>query len=115
VTLVADQVGSESGAALPGATQQSHEFVDRLDGLAAELGKCGLQARLVTPNGRVPSLHVVNPVLPRLAEDVYVGRSQDGLWWFWWPWAERIAQGDEIGEAAVIIVRVLSPSADPAA
>ena len=30
-------------------------------------GRRGLQARLVTPNGRVPSLHVVNPVTPRLA------------------------------------------------
>jgi hypothetical protein len=92
--------------------QQSHEFVDRLEGLGAELGRRGLQARLVTPGGRVPSLHVVNPVTPRLAEDVYVGRSQDGLWWFWWPWAERIARGDEIGEAAGIIVRVLSTAAD---
>ena len=106
VTLVAGPVGS--------AAQQAQEFVDRLEGLAVELGQRGLQARLVTPNGRVPSLHVVNPVTPRLAEDVYVGRSQDGLWWFWWPWAERIAHGDEIGEAAAIIVRVLSTAVDPA-
>jgi hypothetical protein len=110
VTLVAGQIGSGSGT----ASQQAQEVVDRLESLAAELGQCGLQARLVTPNGRVPSLHVVNPVTPRLAEDVYVGRSQDGLWWFWWPWAERIAHGDEIGEAAAIIVRVLSTAADPA-
>lgn len=71
-----------------------------------------MQARLVTPGGRVPSLHVVNPASARLAEDVYVGRSQDGIWWFWWPWAERIARGDEIGEAAAIIVRVLSTASD---
>jgi hypothetical protein len=112
VKLVAGQVGSESGTALPYPAPQSQEFVDRLEGLAAELGKCGLQARLVTPNARVPSLHVVNPVLSRLAEDVYVGRSQDGLWWFWWPWAERIARGDEIGEAAAIIARVLSTATE---
>ena len=112
VTLVAGPVGSESGSALPHPAirpaQQSHEFLDRLEGLAAELGKRGLQARLMTPNGRIPSLHVVNPLTPRLAEDVYVGRSQDGLWWFWWPWAERIARDDELGGAAMIIARVLS-------
>ncbi len=98
----------------PQAVQQPHEFLDRLEGLADELTKRGLQARLVTPNGRVPSLHVVNSASPRLAEDVYVGRTQDGLWWFWWPWAERIAHGDELARAAAIIARVLSTASDPA-
>lgn len=142
MTLVAGPAGSESGTVLPSSTQpgstqpgstqpgstkpgstqpgstrphaalKAEEFVDRLERLAAELGRRGLRARLVTPGGRVPSLHVVNPVTPRLAEDVYVGRSQDGLWWFWWPWAERIARGDEISEAAAIIGRVLSTAAD---
>jgi hypothetical protein len=116
VTLVAGPAGSESGTALPRSAahpaQQSQEFLDRLEGLAGELGKRGLQARLVTPSGRVPSLQVVNPVMGRLAENVYVGRSQDGLWWFWWPWAERIARGEELGEAATIIARVLSTVTD---
>jgi hypothetical protein len=83
-------------------------FLERLEGLAAELTKLGLMARLMAPEGGVPSLHVVNPVMSRLAEDVYVGRSQDGLWWFWWPWAERIAPGDQLGTAAAVIARVLS-------
>ena len=83
-------------------------FLERLEGLAAELAKHGLMTRLMAPVGRVPSLHVVNPAQSMLAEDVYVGRSQDGLWWFWWPWAERIAPGDQHGAAATVIARVLS-------
>jgi len=83
-------------------------FLERLEGLAAELTKHGLMTRLMAPVGGVPSLHVVNPVVSRLAEDVYVGRTQDGLWWFWWPWAERIAPGDQLGTAAAVIARVLS-------
>ena len=83
-------------------------FLERLEGLAAELAKHGLMTRLMAPIGRLPSLHVVNPAHSRLAEDVYVGRSQDGLWWFWWPWAERIAPGDQHGAAASVIARVLS-------
>lgn len=83
-------------------------FLERLEGLAAELAKHGLMTRLMAPAGRVPSLHVVNPAASRLAEDVYVGRSQDGLWWFWWPWAERIAPGDQLGTAAALIARVLA-------
>lgn len=83
-------------------------FLDKLEGLAEELGKHGLLTRLMAPAGRVPSLRVVNPAVSRLAEDVYVGRSQDGHWWFWWPWAERIAPGDELASAAALIARVLS-------
>ena len=54
---------------------------------------------------------MVNPAVTRLSEDVYVGRSQDGLWWFWWPWAERIASGDDVAEAAAMIAKVLEANA----
>ncbi len=65
----------------------------------------------MTPPGRVPSLHVVNPAASALAEDVYAGRGQDGLWWFWWSWAERIAASEDLEGAATMIERV--PSACP--
>ena len=105
MTLLAGQVGGERNAA-----RQPQPFVDRLEGLAEELGRRGLRTRLVSRLGRVPSLHVVNPSVSRLAEDVYVGRSQDGLWWFWWPWAERIASGDNAAQAADRIAKVLDSS-----
>ena len=79
----------------------------RLEGLAAILADRGLRTRLLTPRGRVPSLHVVNPSASALAEDVYAGRGQDGRWWFWWPWAERIAAGEDLEGAAALIERVL--------
>jgi len=100
--MAAGEAGDDRGSApLP-------PFLDRLEGLAEELARHGLSTRLMTPAGRVPSLHVVNPSASRLAEDVYVGRSQDGLCWFWWPWAERIAPGDDMATAASLIARVLS-------
>ena len=68
----------------------------RLEGLAEILTDHGLRTRLMTPPGRVPSLHVVNPAAAALAEDVYAGRGQDGLWWFWWSWAERIAASEDL-------------------
>ncbi|HEX9064771.1 MAG TPA: hypothetical protein VF843_06660 [Streptosporangiaceae bacterium] len=104
--MVALVTGQASGD--PGTETPLPYFLDRLESLAEELGKYGLMTRLTAPPGRVPSLHVVNPAVSRLAEDVYVGRSQDGLWWFWWPWAERIAPGDELASAAALIARVLS-------
>ena len=80
----------------------------RLEELAAILAERGLRTRLMTPPGRVPSLHVVNPLASALAEDVYAGRGQDGLWWFWWSWAERIAAGEDPEGAATLIARVLA-------
>jgi hypothetical protein len=80
----------------------------RLEGLAEVLVHHGLRAKLMTPRGRVPSLHVVNPLAAALAEDVYAGRGQDGLWWFWWSWAERIAAGEDFEGAAAMIRRVLA-------
>jgi hypothetical protein len=89
-------------------TDSWHTYLSKLEGLADMLAQHGLRARLVTPPGRVPSLHVVNPAATALAEDVYAGRSRDGQWWFWWSWAERIATGEDLAGAARRIRRVLA-------
>jgi hypothetical protein len=111
VALLADQTSLDSGVAQPrrlGTGQIGwRDFLDRLEGLAKELDTCGLASQVVAPAGQLPSLRVVNPAMPMLAEVIYAGRSQDGLWWFWWPWAERIAPGDETVTAASVISRVL--------
>ncbi len=83
-------------------------YLSRLEGLAEVLGHRGLRASLMAPAGRVPSLHVVNPAAPALAEHVYAGRGQDGTWWFWWSWAERIAAVEDLEGAASLIERVLA-------
>ncbi|HTP17255.1 MAG TPA: hypothetical protein VMK13_15650 [Streptosporangiaceae bacterium] len=82
--------------------------LDRLEGLGEALAAHGFRTRLMSPAGRVPSLHVVNPAATALAEDVYACPGQDGVWWFWWPWAERIAAGDDPADAALLISRVLA-------
>lgn len=92
----------------PTPGQAPHIYLNRLEGLAEVLARHGLRTSLMAPPGRVPSLHVVNPAASALAEDVYAGRGQDGTWWFWWSWAERIAVADDIDLAAATIVRVLA-------
>jgi hypothetical protein len=82
--------------------------VGYLEKLADELTHRGMEAWLMAPPGRVPSLYVVNPAARALEENVYVGRGKDGIWWFWWSWAERIAVADDIDLAATTIVRVLA-------
>jgi hypothetical protein len=79
-----------------------------LEKLADELSHRGLEAWLMAPPGRVPSLYVVNPGARALEENVYAGFGKDGMWWFWWSWAERIAVADDVDLAATTIVRVLA-------
>lgn len=105
MTMEAQQARSPDG------TEGWRANLARLEGLADVLANHGLRARVVTPPGRVPSLHVVNPSASALAEDVYAGRGQDGLWWFWWSWAERIAAGEDLEGAATMIEHVLAAGA----
>jgi hypothetical protein len=98
----------DSPSAAPARSSTWQANLARLEGLAEVLSHHGLRARLMTPPGRVPSLHVVNPSAAALAEDVYAGRGQDGLWWFWWSWAERIAVGEDLEGAASLIEHVLA-------
>jgi hypothetical protein len=79
-----------------------------LEKLADELSHRGLEAWLMAPPGRRPSLYVVNPSARALEENVYVSCGADGIWWYWFSWAERIAVADDLGLAASTIVRVLA-------
>src|SRR6185437_9976410 len=79
-----------------------------LEKLSDELSHRGLEAWLMAPPGRRPSLYVVNPAARALEENVFVSLGKDGLWWFWWSWAERIAVADDVDQAASTIVRVLA-------
>jgi hypothetical protein len=80
-----------------------------LDKLAEELTNRGLEAWLMAPPGRVPSVYITNPGARALEENVYANQGKDGLWWFWWSWAERVSMADDVDGAAATITRVLSP------
>ena len=90
------------------ACEPSQQGSAYLEGLAEALAQRGLRTRMMAPQGRIPSLHVVNPLASALAEDIYAGRGQDGTWWFWWSWAERIGVSDDLDGAAARIARVLA-------
>jgi hypothetical protein len=89
--------------------ESAQQGSDYLESLAEALAQRGLRTRLMMPQGRIPSLHVVNPAASVLAEDIYAGRGQDGTWWFWWSWAERIGESDDLEASATRIARVLAP------
>ena len=89
-------------------TKGNHAQSVYLDKLAEELTHRGFEAWLMAPPGRVPSVYIMNPAARALEENVYADRGKDGLWWYWWSWAERIAIADDLDAAATAIARVLS-------
>jgi hypothetical protein len=77
--------------------------VETLEKVAAELGARGFESRLITAEGRRPSLTVTNPQATALSETVVAGEG-----WLWWSWAERIAAVTDVAAAADAITRVLA-------
>jgi hypothetical protein len=109
---VSAQQSCQSSAPAPGdgsPVRLAQQGTAYLEDLADALTQRGLRTRLIAPAGRIPSLHVVNPAASALAEDIYAGRGQDGTWWFWWSWAERISASEDTEAAAARIAIVLAP------
>jgi S-adenosyl methyltransferase len=86
-----------AGTPAPGIPRSRDEIERFLDGL--EL----VPRRQIAP-GRAPSLHVQNPAAAQLSEAICAAPKDDGFW-FWWSWAEPIAQ--DPATTAAIIVRAL--------
>ena len=80
--------------------------VAHLERLGQELRRRRLRVRLTDSLGRPPRLHIMNPEMSSLTEDVRVELTVDG-WWFVWSWAERICPAEDVTDAADLVVRVL--------
>jgi hypothetical protein len=63
-------------------------------------------------SGRYPCVLVAHGSVPQLSETVYAAPADDGTWWFWWSWADRIAPIGKAETAAFKIAYVLAPHAD---
>jgi hypothetical protein len=98
-------MGADQASAL---SRPDQACTDQLERLTPVLARHGMTINLVAPPGRVPSLQVLNPAAPALAEDVYADRCEDGSWWFWWSWAERISAAGDLEQAATRIAHVLA-------
>lgn len=88
-------------------TVATDEVISHLEALAADLKGRGFTTA-ITPDGRYPSVRVVNRTTAQLSEQVYAAPAPDGSVWFWWSWAERIAPVEEPGAAAGKIAHVLA-------
>jgi hypothetical protein len=78
-----------------------------LEKLAAELDGRAYVIILETGQGKRPHLSVTNRDTAQRTEFVYAAPADDGAWWFWWGWAQRIAPADDVPAAAAAVGRVL--------
>jgi hypothetical protein len=74
-----------------------------LEKLAGVLGPRGCKTVLVTREGRLPALEVVNGEFPGLSGRVYATADH-----FWWSYAELIAPRDQVTTAARAIAVTLA-------
>ncbi|MFF5206086.1 hypothetical protein [Streptosporangium sp. NPDC000396] len=77
--------------------------------LTERLREHGLHARVRVAHRRPPELVAVNPDTPALSESIYAA-AQEGTWWFWWSWHEKIAPVAEASAVAQRIRHVLTPT-----
>lgn len=73
-----------------------------LELLAGELRARGFEAQLLAPVAKRPYLHVRNPTVRVLAENIF---TADG--WYWYSWAEQIAKVHEVHTASEKISHIL--------
>jgi hypothetical protein len=104
--MLTEKDWGDDGAAGPGNALPAHRQPGPAGGAGRRAAPPGLEASTFAPDGRFPRLTVRHPAGE--AADVYAWRGQDGGWWFWWPWAERIAPGAEPERAAAAVERVLT-------
>ncbi|MFD8560402.1 hypothetical protein ACFV1N_24260 [Streptosporangium canum] len=77
--------------------------------LIERLNEHGLHARVRVASRHLPALAVVNPDAPALSEIVYAA-PQEGTWWYWWSWHEKIALVAEADAVVRKIRHVLTPT-----
>jgi hypothetical protein len=88
--------------------QQTGTDYAALEDLAAEFHGGDYEARLITPPGRPPFLHVRNRHASVLAEEIYAGHGA-----YWYSWAEPIAPLECPAIAADKVAQVLRAASTP--
>jgi len=90
------------------AADAAHEAAEQLGALARDLHDRGFTAH-VTRVGDYECVSVANRAVSQLSENIRAAPADDGTWWFWWSWGDRIARVSDVATAAFKIAYVLTP------
>jgi hypothetical protein len=91
--------------------EAAQRAVTQLGRLADNLTSRGFTAH-IGQAGKYPSVGFAHRSVPQLSETVHAAPANDGTWWLWWSWADRIAPIGDIETAAFKIAYVLTPHSD---
>lgn len=83
------------------------EALAQLEALSVDLAGRGFETRVVHAAHR---LNVANRTVPEVCDDISAAPADDGAWWFWWSWGDRIASVTDVETAAFKIAYVLTPT-----
>jgi hypothetical protein len=79
-----------------------------LTALCAELAGRGVRSEVIVSGVR-PRLRVSSEAMhagsadAAFEDNVVAARCSAGTWWFWWPWAEKLAPAGDVVRAAGVI------------
>lgn len=91
--------------------EEDGRYVRRcLENLASDLEDRGFETQVIEASGS-PSISIRNRVAPKLSENINAAIADDGSWWLWWSWGDRIARIDDVETAGFKIAYVLTPHA----
>lgn len=88
-------------------TNAVRKAVMQLQALSADLAGRGFETHVIRDDHR---LNVANQMVPEVCEDIDAAPADDGSWWFWWSWGDRIAPVTDVATAAFKIAYVLTPT-----
>ncbi len=98
---------NEGTAMNPTKTDAVDEAVTHLEALNVYLAGRGFETRMASARRE---LNVSNRTAPEIREDINAAPADDGAWWFWWSWGDRIAPVTDLETAAFKIAYVLTPT-----
>jgi hypothetical protein len=84
-----------------------HEAVTHLEALNVCLAGRGFETCIAPARH---GLNVANGTVPEIRENINAAPADDGTWWFWWSWGDRIAPVTDLETAAFKIAYVLTPT-----
>lgn len=83
------------------------EAAAQLEALGTDLAGRGFTTHVMVRGHR---LNVANQTVPEIREAIDAAPADDGAWWFWWSWGDRVAPVTDVTVAAFKIAYVLTPT-----
>jgi hypothetical protein len=94
----------------PRPAERAHAAAGQLRLLADDLERRGFVVSVTGADGGA-RLTVVSNAVAQVDASLSIAPDDNGAWWFWWPWGDRLALACDVEAAAFKVAYVLTPQA----